>query len=105
MHTSKLAALTLAGLMSTAVFAAGTSDTDGSMRDDNRYETIDGTTTDDTPRSGMPTSPGMSTGTGTGVDNGTGTGTGTGDRGTGTGTGGMGTGTGTGIGTGGGAGN
>lgn len=104
MQTTKLAALTLAGLMSTAVFAAGTSDTDSTTRGDNRYETIDGTTTDDTSRSGMPTNPGMGTGTGSDAD--TRTGTGSDGTGTGTGGGGMGTGTGGGAGgMGGGAGN
>ena len=95
MKTTKLAALTLAGLMSTAVFAAGTTDTD--RTEDGRYGTMDGTTSEDT-RSGMPASPGMNTGTGVDADTGTGTGAGTG---TGTGTGGMGTGSGSGGGEGG----
>lgn len=106
MKTTKIAAFTLAGLMSTGVFAAGTTDTDRATGD-NGYGTMDGTTNEDT-RSGMPASPGTNTGTGvdadTGIGTGTGTGTGTGGMGTGTGTGGMGTGTGTGTGTGGGAG-
>lgn len=108
MRTTKLAAFTLAGLMSTGVFAAGTTDTDRAVPGDDGYGTMDGTTNEDS-RSGMPASPGMNTGTGVDTDTGTGTGTdtgtgtGTGGMGTGTGTGGMGTGTGTG-GTGGGAG-
>lgn len=97
MKTTKIAAFTLAGLMSTAVFATGTTDTD--RTENGGYGTMDGTTSEDT-RSGMPASPGMNTGTGVDADTGTGTGTGTGGMGTGTGTGGMGTGTGTGSGTG-----
>lgn len=100
MQTKKLAALALAGLMSTAVFAAGTADHDSTMSGDTMNESMDGTMTDDT-------RPGMTTGTGTGMgtDGGSGAGAGTGDA-TGTGTGGgVGTGTGTGTGGTGGAGN
>lgn len=102
MKATKIAALTLAGLMSTAVFATGTTGTD--RTENGGYGSMDGTTNEDT-RSGMPASPGMNTGTGVDADTRTGTGTGTGTGtegiGTGTGTGGMGTGTGTGGGTGG----
>lgn len=106
MKATKIAAFTLAGLMSTAVFATGTTGTD--RTENGGYGSMDGTTNEDT-RSGMPASPGMNTGTGvdtdtrtgTGTGTGVGTGTGTDGMGTGTGTGGMGTGTGTGGGAGG----
>ena len=95
MQTKKLAALTLAGLMSTAVFAAGTADHDSTMSGDTMNEPMDGTMTDDT-RPGMTT--GTGTGTGMGTDGGSRAGAGTGDT-TGTGTGeGVGTGTDTGTG-------
>ncbi|MEK0361926.1 MULTISPECIES: hypothetical protein [unclassified Pseudomonas] len=98
MQTKKLAALTLAGLMSTAVFAAGNADHDGTTRGESMNESMDGTMTDDT-RPGMTTGTGTGTGMGTDGGAGAGTGTGVGDT-TGTG-GGAGTGTGTGTGTGG----
>src|SRR5690606_1794652 len=107
MKATKIAAFTLAGLMSTAVFATGTTGTD--RTENGGYGSMDGTTNEGT-RSGMPASPGMNTGTGVDTDTGTGTGagvgtgTGTDGMGTGTGAGGMGTGTGTGTGGGGGAG-
>ncbi|MBC8649917.1 hypothetical protein GYM54_12010 [Pseudomonas sp. MTM4] len=106
MQTKKLAALTLAGLMSTAVFAAGNADHDGTTRDESMNESMDGTMTDDT-RPGMTTGTGTGTGMGTEGGAGAGTGTGVGDTtGTGTGTGGgAGAGTGTGTGGTGGAGN
>lgn len=83
MQTTKLAALTLAGLMSTAVFAAGTTDNEA-IHDKGRYDAdsssmksgtrdgkmggahddtmMDGKTTDDTDREGL------TTGMGTTVD-------------------------------------
>lgn len=98
MQTKKLAALTLAGLMSTAVFAAGNADHDGTTSGEGMNDSMHGTMTDDT-------RPGMTTGTGTGMgtDGGSGAGTGTGDTtgaggGAGTGTGAGGTGMGTGAG-------
>ncbi|MCQ4320782.1 hypothetical protein [Stutzerimonas stutzeri] len=103
MQTNKLAALTLAGLMSTAVFAAGTTDNEA-IHDKGRYDAnsssmksgthdgkmggarddtmMDGSTTDDTGRTGRttgagstnaadPAGPGMG---GTSMGNTTGTG-------------------------------
>ncbi len=94
MQTTKLAALTLAGLMSASAFA-GTSD-NGAMHDKDGHDSnsamesgthddtmMDGKTTDDTDRTGLTTGAGTSvdgepagpgTETGTGVGNTTGTG-------------------------------
>ncbi len=95
MQTTKLAALTLAGLMSTAVFAAGTTDNeakgrydansssmnsgtqDGKMGGAHDDTMMDGKTTDDTDREGLttgmgttvngePAGPGTETGTSVG---------------------------------------
>lgn len=122
MQTTKLAALTLAGLMSAGAFAAGTTDNEA-IHDKDRYDSnsssmksgphdgkmggahddtmMDGKTTDDTDRNGL------TTGAGTTIDGepagpGTGTGTGVGNT---TGTGNSATGAGTGSGGAGGAGN
>jgi hypothetical protein len=104
MQTTKLAALTLAGLMSTAVFAAGTTDNEA-IHDKGRYDAnsssmksgtqdgkmggahsdtmMNGSTTDGNDRTGLTTGTGSSnaadpvgpgTGTGTSVGNTTGTG-------------------------------
>ncbi|MCQ4257209.1 hypothetical protein [Stutzerimonas stutzeri] len=113
MKTTKLAALTLAGLMSTGVFAAGTSDSDhmkdkdghGSMDSGTHSGTsMDGKSTDDTNRNGMSTGTGTTTGSGQEAGPGTGTGTGVGNT-TGTGNSATGSGTGSGSGGAGGAGN
>ncbi|MCH2338840.1 hypothetical protein ACGFZ7_13420 [Pseudomonas sp. NPDC047963] len=104
MQTTKIAALTLAGLMSTAVFAAGTTDNeaihdkdrydansssmksgthDGKMDGDRDDTMMDGKTTDDTDRNGLTTGAGTTidgetagpgTETGTSVGNTTSTG-------------------------------
>lgn len=109
MKTTKLAALTLAGLMSTGVFAAGSADSDhmkdkedhGSMSGTHSGTSMDGTSTDDTNRNGMTTGTGTTTGTGQEAGPGTGTGTSVGNT---TGTGNSATGAGTGSGGAGGAG-
>jgi len=96
MQSKKLSALVLAGLMSTGVFAAGTTDKDSATSGETRQESMDGQTTDDTNRSGMTTGAGTTTSTGTEAGPGTGTGTsvgnttGTGNTATGSGTGGSG---------------
>ncbi|NKQ09101.1 MULTISPECIES: hypothetical protein [unclassified Pseudomonas] len=98
MQTNKLAALTLAGLMSTGVFAAGTTDMDSATSGETKHESMDGTTTDDTNRSGLTTGAGTTTESGEEAGPGTGTGTSVGNT---TGTGNSATGSGAGSGTGG----
>lgn len=113
MSTSKIAAMTLAGLMSTGVLAAGMSDDDhmkdkdghGSMssgtHSDSSYGNkddtmMDGKTTDDTDRRGLTTGTGVTTESGDPAGPGTATGTavgnttGTGNSATGAGSGGAG---------------
>lgn len=93
MQTKKLAALTLIGLMSTGVFAAGTTDNDSATSGETKHESMDGKTTDDTNRSGLTTGTGTTTDSGAEAGPGTGTGTGVGNT---TGTGNSATGSGTG---------
>ncbi|MCQ4312363.1 hypothetical protein NAV33_10725 [Pseudomonas stutzeri] len=98
MQTKKLAALTLASLMSAGVFAAGTTDMDSDTSGETMNESMDGKTTDDTNRSGMTTGAGTTTdsgaeaGPGTGTGTGVGNTTGTGNSSTGAGAGGTGAG-------------
>ncbi|WP_312257545.1 hypothetical protein [Stutzerimonas nitrititolerans] len=94
MQLKQIAGLTLAGLMSASVLAAGNTDTDRGttledpMERDMQNDSMRGDRDMNDPATGMPAAgdvPGAGGMDGTGIDTGAGGGTGTGNMGTGTG--------------------